>query len=163
VADLRIDPERSSFDVSTRPGIAGLGARVLGATGSFRLSFDRDGRVDLDQPIAGAFAITVGDLRTGNRWVTARLPWLGIDDRAVIAGTVSEARPARDGRLDIPMMLEVGGRTVAALGTGRVDLRDDGSVEAVGGTLCDPRSFDVPLPPLINLSVFVRWRVRLDA
>jgi hypothetical protein len=162
VPDYRIDPERASFDVTTRPGIPGIGARVSGVQGSFRASFADDGTVDLAQPVAGAFSLTVGDLRTGNQWVTARIPWLGPADKALIRGSITHARPARDEKVEFPLTIEVGDRTVKLVGNGRIITRPSGSVEALGGTLCDPRSFGVPLPPLVTLMVFVRWRLFLE-
>lgn len=160
--DFRIDTERASFDVGTRPGIPGLGARVTGVQGSFRATFGDDGAVDLTQPVAGAFSLTVGDIRTGNRWITAPIPWLGPADRALIRGTITDARPRADGKVDIPITVEIGGRTVRQVGTGQVMTRPTGDVEAFGGTMCDPRSFGIPLPPLISLTVFVRWRLFLE-
>ena len=160
--DFRIDSERASFDVTTRPGIPGLGARVTGVQGSFRASFADDGSVDLAQPVAGAFSLTVGDLRTGNQWITARIPWLGPADRALIRGSITHARPRADGKVDLPLTLEVGDRTVTQVGSGQIVSRPTGIIEAYGGTLCDPRSFGIPLPPLISLSVFVRWRLFLE-
>lgn len=166
MADYRIDTERAAFDVTTRPGVPGIGARVSGVQGSFRATIAEDGAVDLDQPIAGAFSLTVGDLRTGNQWVTARIPWLGTSDRALMRGTITHARTtattARDGRLELPLTIEVADRSVKLVGTGRLLVRPSGDVEAVGGTLCDPRSFGLPLPPLVNLMVFVRWRLFLE-
>ncbi len=159
--DFRIDTERASFDITTRPGIPGLGARVSGVHGSFRATFADDGSIDLTQPVAGAFSLTVGDLRTGNQWITARIPWLGSSDKALIRGSITGARPRSDGKVDLPLTIEVGDRRVRQLGSGRVANRPDGSTEAFGGTLCDPRSFGIPLPPLISLSVFVRWRLFL--
>lgn len=160
--DYRIDSERASFDVTTRPGIPGLGARVTGVQGSFRASFDGDGTVDLTQPVAGAFSLTVGDLRTGNQWITARIPWLGPADKALIRGSITHARSRSDGKVDLPLTLEVGDRTVTQVGSGQLVTRPSGTIEAFGGTLCDPRSFGIPLPPLITLSVFVRWRLFLE-
>ena len=160
--DFRIDTERASFDVTTRPGVPGISARVTGVQGSFRATFADDGTVDLTHPVAGAFSLTVGDLRTGNQWVTARIPWLGPADRALITGSITHARPRRDGKIDLPLTLEVGDRTVKQVGTGQVVTRPAGTVEAYGGTLCDPRSFGIPLPPLVNLMVFVCWRLFLE-
>ena len=160
--DFRIDSERASFDVTTRPGVPGISARVTGVQGSFRATFGDDGAVDLAQPVAGAFSLTVGDLRTGNQWITARIPWLGPADKALIRGSIIHARPRPDGKVDLPLTLEVGDRTVKQVGTGQVVTRPAGTVEAYGGTLCDPRSFGIPLPPLVNLMVFVRWRLFLE-
>ena len=160
--DFRIDSERASFDVTTRPGVPGISARVTGVQGSFRASFTDDGSVDLTRPVAGAFSLTVGDLRTGNQWITARIPWLGPADKALIRGSITHARPRADGKADLPLTLEVGDRTVKQVGTGHVVTRPAGTVEAYGGTLCDPRSFGIPLPPLVNLMVFVRWRLFLE-
>jgi hypothetical protein len=166
VADYRIDSERAAFDVTTRPGVPGLGARVSGVQGSFRVTIDDDGAVDLTQPVAGAFSLTVGDLRTGNQWVTARIPWLGSSDRALMRGSITHARRTRDterdGKLELPLTIEVADRAVKLVGSGRLLVRPSGDLEAVGGTLCDPRSFGIPLPPLVNLTVFVRWRLFLE-
>lgn len=169
MARYEIVTDKTQFEVTTRPGIPGLGATVSGARGSFEVTFGADGRPDVTAPIGGEFTMAVGDLRTGHQLVNAGVTrWLAGRDQAAISGTITEARARDDGRFDLLMTVEVRNRTVPLRGVGRVELtserdRDEGkdAVEAIGTTMCDPRSFGIPLPPLVNLMVHVRWRISL--
>jgi hypothetical protein len=78
-----------------------------------------------------------------------------------VQGTILGARARADGRIDLKMTVEIRGRTVKLVGTGRLTPRPSGPLEATGDTLVDPRAFGLPLPPLVNLMVHVRWRIAL--
>lgn len=162
MARYEIVTERTTFGVTTRPGMRGVGARVSGATGHVEATVDDAGVVDLREPVTGAFHMTVGDLDTGNMLVTAAVrQFLGADDRTAVAGTILEARARADGRIDLGMTVEIRERTVKLVGTGRLTVRPSGDLEATGETMVDPRAFSLPLPPLVNLMVHVRWRIAL--
>ncbi len=157
-----IATDETKFDVTTRPGIAGVGARVTGVRGTFEASFDDEGKADLDQPLTGDFSMAVGDIGTGNQLLTAGVKrWLGDAKQTAVQGRISDVRGRPDGRLDFAMHIDVKGRHVPLVGTGRIHVRPNGQVEATGGTLCDPRAFGLPLPPLLNLVIHVRWRLLL--
>jgi hypothetical protein len=166
MSTYRIVSDRTRFDVSTRPGMAGLGARVSGIHGWFELSTHADGTPDLAGPVDGALTLVVDDVRTGNQLVSeSSRALLGEADEIVATIQVSELRAPTDpgdDRRDVVMVVEVAGREVKLVGTGRVVVRPDATIEATGATLCDPRAFGISLPPLLNLVVQVRWRVTLE-
>ena len=161
VPTYEIDSEQTRFEMGTRPGIPGLSVRISGVTGSFEATFV-DGAVDLTQPVHGEFAMHVDELRAGNAFVTAGVrQWLGREDGTAVRGEVTEVRARDDRRYDLLMRIHLLDRTVPLKGTGRVAIRPTGPIEATGVTMCDPRAFGVPLPPLLNLMVHVRWRIVL--
>lgn len=162
VSHFEIDSAHTTFGVTTRPGMPGVGARVSGVTGHVVATIDDDGVADLTQPVSGAFHLTVGDLDTGNKLVTAAVrQLLGSAHETAVAGRILEARPRPDGRIDLVMTVELRGRTVRLVGAGRLTPRPAGQLEATGATMVDPRAFGLPLPPLVNLMVHVRWRIAL--
>ncbi len=157
-----IATDETKFDVTTRPGIPGVGARVTGVRGMFDATFDEDGKVDLTHPVTGEYTMSVGDLGTGNQLLTAAVRrWLGDAEQTAVQGRIGDVRARADGRLDFSMHIDMKGRHVPLVGTGRIHMRPNGQVEATGGTLCDPRAFGLPLPPLLNLVIHVRWRLLL--
>jgi hypothetical protein len=163
VTSYDIVSEETRFEMGTRPGIPGLSVRISGVQGSFEATIT-DGAVDLAQPAGGAFELLVDELRAGNAFVTAGVrQWLGRQDGTVVRGEVTEVRARDDRRYDVLMRIDILKRTVPLKGVGRVSVRPTGLVEVAGTTICDPRSFGVPLPPLLNLMVHVRWRLVLSA
>ncbi len=154
--------EHTTFHVSTRPGMPGVGARVSGVTGQFDAAISDDGAVDLDEPVTGSFTLTVDDLETGNRLVNAGVrQFLGSRSEVAVAGRILSAKARDDGRTQLSMAVDIRHRTVKLVGMGRLRLDHEGRLEAAGDTMCDPRAFGVPLPPLVNLMVHVRWRMVL--
>ena len=161
VTSYDIVSEETRFEMGTRPGIPGMSVRISGVTGTFDATIV-GGAVDLDQPAHGEFTLHVDELRAGNAFVTAGVrQWLGREDGTAVRGEVTEVRARDDRRYDLLMRIHLLGRTVPLKGTGRLSVRPTGTLEATGVTMCDPRAFGVPLPPLVNLMVHVRWRLVL--
>ena len=163
----RFDPERAVFDVSTRPGLAGFSIRATGAAGTVELTVDDKGAIQYEDDVRGSFTVAVRNIETANKLVTAAaLQFFGTDQAVVVAGEILGAKPKADdraGRSELSMRLRVGARDVPAVGAGRLAWRPNGTLEATGDTMVDPRAFGVPLPPLVNLMVHIRWRVGLLA
>ena len=153
--------DETRFEMGTRPGIPGLGVRISGVQGSFEATFV-DQQVDLDQPVSGEFTLLVDELTAGNAFVTAGVRhWLGREGGTAVRGTITEVRARDDHRYDVLMKIDIRDRMVPLKGVGRVSFRPTGLIEIAGTTMCDPRAFGVPLPPLLNLMVHVRWRLVL--
>lgn len=159
------DPDRAVFTVSTRPGLAGLGIRVVGTTGHIEATIDERGAVVFDDGVRGEFTVTVRNIDTANQLVTAAaLQVFGTDHAVVVSGSVDRAEPIPGDRADratLKMTLRTTEREIPATGTTRLVLRPNGDLEAMGDTMTDPRAFGIPLPPLVNLMIHTRWRVTL--
>lgn len=164
VSRYEIATEHTSFHVSTRPGMPGVGARVRGVTGHFDATISDDGVVDLDRPVTGSFTMTVDDLETGNRLVNAGVrQFLGSGSEVAVAGRILGATARDDGRTQLSMAVTIRERNVKLVGMGRLRLDHEQRLEAAGDTMCDPRAFGVALPPLVNLMVHIRWRIILES
>lgn len=161
---FEIDTEHTSFSVSFRPGFPGLGAKVRGVRGHFEASVDGGGVVDWSSSIHGSFTMEVADLHLGNRLLTTGARQVlsrALDEP--ISGALREVEPpkvAGDDRFTAALSIRFGGRDVPLRGKGRFETTADG-FRVAGTTLADPRSFGVPLPPLVALMCHVRWRIHL--
>lgn len=161
MTSYEIVSDETRFEMGTRPGIPGLSVHISGVQGSFEATLV-DGRIDLEQPAHGSFSLLVDELRAGNAFVTAGVrQWLGREDGTAVRGELTEVRLLDDRRYDLLMRIDIRGRAVPLKGVGRVSVRPTGLLEVAGTTMCDPRAFGVPLPPLLNLMVHVRWRLVL--
>jgi hypothetical protein len=158
-----IDTERTSFAVSFRPGIPGIGATVSGVRGVFDAAVDDAGVVDWTEAVHGSFIMHVDDLQMGNRmFTTASRQVLSRALDEPISGTLRDVEPdpARLDHFTAAIFIRFGDRDVPLRGQGRFEATDDG-FRVAGTSLVDPRSFGVPLPPLLNLVCTVRWRIHL--
>lgn len=162
VTRYRFDPAQAVFNVATRPGLAGLGVKVVGVTGSIEMTLDASGTLDLRRPVVGAFEVTLDNIATANQLVSAAgRQFFGGDDTAIVRGDISGAESDGVDRYRIAMTLHARDRDVAVGGSARLVSRPTAALEATGDTMCDPRAFGLPLPPLVNLMIHTRWRVAL--
>lgn len=162
VTTYAIDPEHTSFTVAFKPTLPGMRARVGGVRGTFDAAVT-DGAVDWDQPVAGAFSMHVDDLDVGNGLFTAGArTFLDRTRNREITGTLAGVTPEGPHAFTCDVAITLADRTVRVRGRGRFHTDADGDeIRVAGRTLCDPRAFGVPLPPLVNFMVNVHWKLAL--
>jgi hypothetical protein len=164
VARYEIVGDHTRFDVTLRPSLPDLRVRVPEVSGSLEATLTPDGMLDLAHPVAGRLEVRLTGLHTNNRLLATGLEHLLGDDVETSARVdITGARDHGPGTYAFALTTIVASRDAAMTGIGRIEIADDGRPEIVGHTRCDPRAFGAPLPPMVNLTVNVRWHVRLRA
>jgi hypothetical protein len=164
MAAWQIDPEHTRFTVSFEPGLPGVGVHVRGFTGTFDAAIDEYGRPDFDQPVAGAFVMTVDDLQLGNRLLTTAVrSWLGNDEEIGVTGTIGEVTPYDDERHRLIVALTMRGETHRLEGRGRSELTPSGVLRVRGRSRVDPRQLGVPIPKVIRVRSIAEWDLHLTS
>lgn len=158
----RIDSERTSFFVSFRPGLPGLGLRVTGVTGTFEATLDARGQPHLEHPIEGEFQMTVDDLSLGPPVFSRAVgSFLGGDDEVAVRGWMGDVHPLGDDEYRFGLRLHLRGNEDTIDAVGRTALLEDGTVKVHGTSEVDPRGLGVPIPRLIPLRCRAAWDLRI--
>ncbi len=160
MALYEIDPERTTFEVRVRPGLPMPVARVTGLTGSFEVTLDDEGEVDLRHPIVGNFAMQMDDLNMGNPVMTmAAKRFLAGDDGLAITGGIDGIEPHPAGyQLGMTMTFRGGTHRMDAVGA--MD-RVGEEMLVTGRTRVNPRDIGVRLPPMVKLAMIADWKIAL--
>lgn len=163
MAHWRVDPDRTRFRISFRPGPPGMSVHISGVTGTFEATVDEAGRPDLSRPLTGSFAMTVDDLQLGNTLLTTAVRrWLGGSDEVAVTGRIGEISPAGDA-YELVVELGLRGQTHRLAGISRTERTPEGDLVVIGGTVVDPRRLGVPIPPLVPLRSRADWTIHLGA
>jgi hypothetical protein len=162
VSRWRIDTGNTSFKVTFKPGVPGVGLRVRGITGTFEASLDERGQPDLDLPVEGEFEVTVDDLSLGPPILDRAVRgFLGGDDAMAARGWMGDVQPEGDDRYRFKLELELRGvkDTIDAVGT--TALQPDGTVKVRGTSEVNPKRLGIPIPRLLPLTCRAAWDLRI--
>lgn len=158
----RIDTEHTSFKVTFKPGVPGVGLRVRGVTGTFEATLDDEGQPDLDLPVEGEFEVTVDDLSLGPPLLDRAVRgFLGGDEAIAARGWMGDVEPANDGQFRFALRLELRGVEDRIEALGRTALQPDGSVLVKGTSEVNPKRLGIPLPRLLPLTCKADWDLRI--
>jgi hypothetical protein len=162
VSRWRIDTERTSFRITFKPGVPGVGLRVRGITGTFEATLDERGRPHLEHPVEGEFQVTVDDLSLGPPLLDRAVRgFLGGEEAVAVRGWMGDVVPEGDDQYRFGLRLELRGTQDRMDAIGRNALQADGSVQVDGTSEVDPRGLGVPLPRLLPLKCRAAWELRI--
>ncbi len=162
VSRWRIDTENTSFKVTFKPGVPGVGLRVRGITGTFEATLDERGHPDLAHPVEGDFEVTVDDLSLGPPILDRAVRgFLGGDEAIAARGWMGDVEPVGDDQYRFALRLELRGVQDQIDAIGRTELRPDGTVQVRGTSEVNPKRLGIPLPRLLPLTCKARWDLRI--
>ena len=160
----RIDTEATSFRITFKPGVPGVGLRVQGITGTFEATLDERGRPHLEHPVEGEFQMTVDDLSLGPPLLDRAVRgFLRGADEIAVRGWMGDVVPLGHDEYRFGIRLELRGTEDRTDAVGRTALLEDGSVKVSGTCEVDPRGLGVPLPRLLPLRCRAAWDLRILA
>jgi hypothetical protein len=169
---LVVVPDRSRIDLTARPALAGVRLAVDLVTGALHGHASTaaavatgPGGVELGWLVLRLRAIAVPDGPGG----PAVPDWLAGGEPAEVRAALIAVEPEGGGRFEIRTRFTVAGRSIPLSGIGRCTAGppggerdgDEGTMEASGLTLVDPRALGFGLSPLITHTVNARWRIVL--
>lgn len=157
-----IDTDRTTFRITFKPGIPGLGVHITGVSGEFTATLDEHGTPDLDQPIEGSFAMRLDDLQLGNRLITAAVKgWLGGDTEVPITGRLGAVTPIDGHHHLLELLITMQGTEHRIESRGSTEVHEDGTFVVHGTATVDPRDVGVPIPSFLGLRTRASWRIHL--
>lgn len=158
----RIDTEQTSFRITFKPGVPGVGLRVRGITGTFEATLDERGRPHLEHPVEGEFQVTVDDLSLGPPLLDRAVRgFLRGDEAVAVKGWMGDVRPEGDDRYRFAIHLELRGVRDRIDAVGHTALQPDGTVAVHGTSEVDPKRLGVPIPRLLPLTARAAWELRI--
>ncbi len=158
----RIDTENTSFKVTFKPGVPGVGLRVRGITGTFEATLDERGHPDLEHPVEGEFEVTVDDLSLGPPLLDRAVRgFLGGDEAIAARGWMGDVVPVGDEQYRFALRIELRGVQDRIDAIGRTELQPDGTVQVSGTSEVNPKRLGIPIPRLLPLICKAHWDLRI--